>query len=110
MPAVETVVQLAYAFVVGPGLEVAADVKDAVHAGGVPGACELVECLLGAGARGVGVACGCLDGGQVSEDDGALFGGLVGEIFESFGEGFAGLDEVACSELGVALERGEPYG
>lgn len=104
LPAVEAVVQAADAFGVGPGLEGAADVVHAVHAGGVPGDGELVEGLLGVGACGFGVLLGDFDGGQVAEDDGALFGVGVADGLQDAEECGLGLGGLPGLELGVALE------
>jgi integrase len=94
----------------GPGLEGFADVEDAVHAGGIPGDGQLLEGLLGVVARGFRVTLGGFDGGQVSEDDGALL--VVGGrcFVERGGQGLLGLGEMPSLELSVAFERRQPHG
>ncbi len=71
LPVVEPVVEALHAVHFGVRLEGLADFEDAIHAGGVPGAAELVEGLDGVVAGGVGVVLGGFDGGQVAEDDAA---------------------------------------
>ncbi len=62
LPVVEPVIEPLHAFSVGAGLQGLAHVKDPVHAGGVPGAAELVQGLFGVPACAFGVAAGGFDG------------------------------------------------
>lgn len=71
LPVVKPVIEALHALQRGVGLEGLADFEDAVHAGGVPGAAELVEGLDRVVAGGFGVVLGSFDGGQVAEDDAA---------------------------------------
>ena len=100
----EPVVEGLDAVEVGVRLEGLADFQDAVHAGGVPGAAELIESLDGVVAGGFGVVLGGFDGGQVAEDDGALL--VAGDrwIVQDGKQGSGGLGQVPGLELGVALE------
>lgn len=108
LPSVETVIEPLHVFIGGPWLEGLADFDHPVHAGGVPGAAELVERLLGVLAGGLGIALGGFESSQVAEDDRPLLLVCSRGGFQGSGEGFPGLRKMARLELGIALERCQP--
>ena len=108
LPVIQPVIEALHAVQPGVRLEGLADFEDAVHAGGVPGAAELVEGLDCVVAGGFGVVLGGFDGGQVAEDDAASSVACDRRIVQDGEQGFLCLRQVPGLELGVALERGKP--
>jgi hypothetical protein len=108
LPVIEAVVEGLDAVQLGVGLEGLADFQDTVHAGGVPGAAELVEGLDGVVTGSFGVMLGGFDGGQVAKDDSTLLVARNRGIVQDGEQGVPGLGQVPGFELDVALECGQP--